>query len=123
MQKTPIVIHERDIPRTDVANSPGAVIQVLLGPEQDMPRFYTRMFTLAPGASIARHGHDTIEHEQVMLEGRMKLTVGDAVFIVEPGHAMYLPPGVAHSYENVGDTPVRFICCIPSGIPYTTDFF
>ena len=52
----------------------------------------------------------------------MKLTVGDETHILTPGHVMYLPKGLPHSYENIGDTPVRFVCCIPADLPCTTNF-
>lgn len=120
-QKT-IVKHVKDVPSVDVPNSPGATIQVMLGDNEKMPRFHTRIFTLTPGTIIAKHQHDTIEHEQIMLEGKMKLTVANQEYIVEPGNVMYLPSGLAHSYENIGKTDVRFVCCIPAQMPYTTDF-
>jgi len=122
MVKKPIIAHTDDIPSADVPRSPGATIQVVLGDKEGMPHFHTRIFTLAPNTIIPSHQHDTIEHEQVMLEGTMKLTVGDETHIVKPGNVMYLPSGVPHAYENIGDTTVRFVCCIPAHLPYTTDF-
>lgn len=122
MSTKPIIVHIDDVASVDVPRSPGATIKVILGDKEEMPRFHTRIFTLTPGAFIAEHQHDTIEHEQVMLEGTMKLTVGKNEYIVESGNVMYLPAGLPHSYENIGDTPVRFVCCIPAHLPYRTDF-
>ncbi|MBN2530706.1 MAG: cupin domain-containing protein [Deltaproteobacteria bacterium] len=122
MSNTPIVTHVDNVPDVDVPRSKGATIKVILGDKEGMPHFHTRIFTLAPGTVIASHHHDTIEHEQVMLEGTMKLTVGDEIHVVKPGNVMYLPKGLPHSYENIGDTPARFVCCIPANLPYTTNF-
>lgn len=122
MSDKPIIVHVNNVQSTDVPRSKGATIQVILGDREGMPHFHTRIFTLAPGTVIASHHHDTIEHEQVMLEGTMKLTVGTEEHIVTPGNVMYLPPGLPHSYENIGDTPVRFVCCIPAHLPYSTHF-
>ena len=122
MSDNPIIVNVKDVPDNDVPRSEGATIKVILGDKEKMPNFHTRIFTLAPGTVIPAHHHDTIEHEQVMLEGTMKLTVGDETHIVKPGDVMYLPKGLPHSYENIGDTPVRFVCCIPANLPYTTNF-
>ncbi|MBN2719324.1 MAG: cupin domain-containing protein [Deltaproteobacteria bacterium] len=122
MSDKPIIVNVADVPDNDVPRSKGATIKVMLGDKEGMPHFHTRIFTLEPGTVIAGHHHDTIEHEQVMLEGIMKLTVGDEVHVVKPGDVMYLPKGLAHSYENIGDSPVRFVCCIPALLPYSTVF-
>ncbi|MBN2341338.1 MAG: cupin domain-containing protein [Deltaproteobacteria bacterium] len=119
---TPIIVHVNDVPSSDVPRSPGATIQVMLGNKENMPRFHTRIFTLQPGTVIPAHQHDVIEHEQVMLEGTMKLTVGGVEHVVTAGNVMYLPAGVPHSYENIGEEIVRFVCCIPAKLPYSTDF-
>ena len=118
----PIIRNIDEVESMAVPRSEGATIKVLLGEKEKMPNFYTRIFTLEPGAKIPKHVHDTIEHQQVMLEGTMVLTINDKPYTVVPGNVMYIPKKASHSYENAGETQVRFVCVIPSAIEYTTDF-
>jgi quercetin dioxygenase-like cupin family protein len=106
----------------EVERSRGASIQVLLGPDDGVPRFVTRCFTLAPGGRIPCHRHATIEHEQVVLEGEMTLGLDDDVVRLRGGDCIFIPAGVAHWYENHGDTKVRFLCMVPLTDGYETEW-
>ena len=61
-----------------------------------------------PGASYGLHTHP---HEQfsVLLQGRLRLTVGDDVREIGPGDMWYAPANVAHGGEILGDEAVVFI--------------
>ena len=106
----------------DVPRSPGVTIQVVLGPTDEMPNFYMRIFTIPPGARIPAHSHDIIEHEQLVLEGEMHITMDGQERIAGAGDAVYFPAGCVHSYENRGEIPVRFLCMIPATKDYSTDW-
>jgi quercetin dioxygenase-like cupin family protein len=56
------------------------------------------------GAVVPRHSHP---HEQggILLKGKMELTIGDDVRVVEPGAMYLIPPNVAHKAIAV-DGPV-----------------
>ena len=105
-----------------VERSPGASIQVLLGPTDEMPNYYTRRFTLEPGAKIPSHMHDDIEHQQVILEGEMMVILDGKELIAKEGDVVYLPPKAFHSYENHGSLPCRFLCIIPAVTNYKTEW-
>jgi len=105
-----------------VENSRGATIQVLLGPEDGVPNFVTRRFTLEPGGRIPAHRHDSIEHEQVVLEGEMVLGLDDREVVARAGDCVFIPAGVAHWYENRGSAPVRFLCIVPRTAEYQTEW-
>ena len=105
-----------------VARSRGAAIQVLIGPADGAANFVTRRFTLAPGGRIPRHRHDTIEHEQVMLDGAMVLGLGDREVEVRAGDAIFIPSGTAHWYENRSDRPALFLCIVPTTAEYRTEW-
>lgn len=120
---SPYVVRSIDsVQRQEVERSRGASIQVLLGPDDRVPNFATRCFTLAAGGRIPRHRHATIEHEQVMLEGEMVLGLDDEVVTVRAGDCMLIPAGVAHWYENRSETPVRFLCMVPLTDEYQTEW-
>ena len=49
------------------------------------------------------------EQTSVVIQGRMRLTVGDEVREVGPGDMWVAPPNVPHGGEILGDEPVIFI--------------
>jgi quercetin dioxygenase-like cupin family protein len=110
-------VSEQPVPRTR-----GTTIQILIGPAEGAPNFVTRRFTIAPGGRIPCHRHDTIEHEQVMLEGEMVLGLGQNERTVRAGDSIFIPEGVAHWYENRGTAPVRFLCIVPNTDDYRTEW-
>jgi quercetin dioxygenase-like cupin family protein len=61
-----------------------------------------------PGGVYPQHSHP---HGQisVLLQGRMRLTVGDEVAEIGPGDMWYAPANVSHGGELLGDDPVVFI--------------
>ncbi len=105
-----------------VARTRGASMQVLLGPMEGTPNFITRRFTLAPGGRIPAHRHDTIEHEQVVLEGEMVMGLDEREVTARAGDCLFIPAGVAHWYENRNEVPVRFLCIVPRTDDYQTEW-
>ena len=105
-----------------VERTRGARIEILLGPEEGVPNFATRRFTVDPGGRIPCHRHDAIEHEQVILEGSMVIGLDDREVEVAAGDCVFIPAGVAHWYENRGDGPVRFLCVVPMTADYQTEW-
>lgn len=61
-----------------------------------------------PGSTYAPHSH---AHDQfsVLLEGRMRLTVGDETREIGPGDVWHAPAHVVHGGELLGDGAVVFI--------------
>ena len=121
-KESPIVKRAGSVAALEVAKSVGAHLRVLLGPDDGMPRFYMREFTLDPGGRIPEHSHDAIEHEQFVVAGELTISLGGEVRTIGPGHCIYIPAGCAHWYENRGADECRFLCLIPAGIAYSTDW-
>lgn len=105
-----------------VERARGAEIEVVLGPDDGVPHFVTRRITISPGGRIPRHRHDTIEHEQVVLEGVMVVGLDDVEHVARAGDCLFIPPGTAHWYENRGHVPVRFLCVVPMTEDYQTEW-
>lgn len=87
-------------------------IQVLISSEEG-PNFAMRRFVMGPGGSIPCHTN-TVEHEQFVLHGQAKIGIGDDVFEVKKGNVVFIPEGVPHWYQNVGNEPFEFLCVIPN---------
>lgn len=77
------------------------------------PHFSLRKFTMQPGGGMPRHTN-TVEHEQYVLRGRGRIGIGDEVFDVETDDVVFIPAGVPHWYEAVGDGPFEFLCAVPN---------
>ena len=105
-----------------VERSRGTTIQILLGPEEGVPNFATRRFTIQPDGRIPCHRHEYIEHEQVVLEGSMVIGLDKREATVSAGDCVFIPAGVAHWYENRGEIPVRFLCVVPMTEDYQTEW-
>jgi len=87
--------------------------QVLLGEADGTPHFAMRRFTMGEGGGMPRHTNQ-VEHEQYVLRGRARITIGDAVHEVGPDDVLYIPAGMPHSYE-VTEGPFEFLCMVPNG--------
>jgi quercetin dioxygenase-like cupin family protein len=122
MNKDYLVRAIADVPAVAAAGAEGASMQVLLGPDEGMTGFYTRLFTLAPGGLIPEHRHPTVEHQQVVTEGEMVLLTEEGERAVRAGDAVYLPPNRYHGYENRTDSPAKFVCIIPATEGYDTEW-
>ncbi|HYQ40136.1 MAG TPA: cupin domain-containing protein [Pseudomonas sp.] len=66
--------------------------------------------TYPPGADT---GRDMLRHEGeeagMLVEGRLELTVGDAVFILETGDSYYFRSDQPHRFRNPFEQPARLI--------------
>lgn len=106
------VKHVSQVPSQPVANARDTSIQVLIS-AQEAPHFAMRRFVMQPGGGMPRHTN-TVEHEQYVLRGRARIGIGEEVYEVKPGDVVFIPQGVPHWYENIGDEPFEFLCLIPN---------
>ena len=91
----------------------GVAMKMLLSPEES-PNFAMRNFTIDAGGYMPLHTN-TVEHEQYVLGGRAKVTIGDETFEAGAGDILLIPAGVPHSYETLGDEAYSFLCLVPKG--------
>jgi len=124
MSHTPIaVVRSQDaVEAIAVPRCRGTTMKVLLGPENGVPNFITRQFSIEPGGRIPCHRHDHIEHEQVVLEGSMVIGLDRREAEVRPGDCVFIPAGIDHWYENRGPDAVRFMCVVPRTDDYQTEW-
>lgn len=108
----PTVRRADAVPVKAVAAGTATEIQVLLGPAEGAPNFALRRFRMGAGGGMPRHTNE-VEHEQYVLAGRARITVGDDVHEVAAGHTLYIPARVPHSYEVV-EAPFEFLCIVPN---------
>ena len=108
----PRVKRTESVPSTVVLAGTAAAVQVLLGPADGAPNFALRKFSMGAGGGMPLHTN-AVEHEQYVLGGRAEVRVGDEVHTVRAGHALFIPAGVAHSYQVI-EAPFEFLCIVPN---------
>jgi len=91
----------------------GASRQVPIGKADGAPNFSIRVFTLEPGGHTPHHQHDS-EHLNYILEGRGAVMEGETPRAVKAGDFVLVEPGEKHQYRNTGDSPLVFMCMVPS---------
>ena len=69
--------------------------------------------SLAPGASIGLHTHETNSEIVYLLTGRGKALIDGGEERIAAGQCHYCPKGHAHSLVNDGDAPLTFFAVVP----------
>lgn len=64
-----------------------------------------------PGGKTLKHRHLVSEELYHITAGRGLMTLGDAVFEVNPGDTVCIAPGTPHCVETIGDKPLVLLCC------------
>jgi len=100
------------VERRPVAAGTATEMQLLVGPADGAPNFALRRFLMGEGGGMPLHTN-LVEHEQYVLTGRARITVGDRVHEVAAGNTLYIPAGVPHAYEVV-EAPFEFLCVVPN---------
>jgi quercetin dioxygenase-like cupin family protein len=108
----PVVRRAESVPGTAVIAGTATSVQVLLGPADGAPNFALRKFSMGAGGGMPLHTN-AVEHEQYVLGGSAEVRVGDRVHAVRAGHTLFIPAGVAHSYQVV-EAPFEFLCIVPN---------
>ena len=70
---------------------------------------------LSSGCQTTPHRHIRTEEIYYILEGRGRIRIGQETMTVEVGDAIAIPPGHSHQITNLGDVPLRFLCCCAPG--------
>lgn len=97
---------------TEVKAGTKTTMQVLIS-AHEAPNFAMRRFEIQPGGGMPLHVN-SVEHEQIVLGGRGRVVLGDDVYEVEKDDILFIPAGLKHSYESVGNEPFVFICSVPN---------
>ncbi len=72
---------------------------------------------IAPGEGPPLHVHPEMDEVWYVLEGRFRVKLDDKTEDAEPGTFVFIPRGVAHTWQNVGDAPGRFLAIVtPAGL-------
>ena len=108
------MIHKKvsDVAAQDVEAGADTTIQVLIDSDE-APDFAMRRFVMKPGGGMPMHTN-LVQHEQYVLQGRAKVRIGDQEIEVAKDDVVFIPAGVPHAYESVGDKDFVFLCMVPN---------
>jgi quercetin dioxygenase-like cupin family protein len=112
LEETMPVKHVKDVPAQAVKNGDLTSIQVLIS-AQEGPHFAMRRFVMEPGGGMPNHTN-TVEHEQYVLQGHAMIGIGGEKIEVKTGDVVFIPEGVPHWYQNIGEENFEFLCIIPN---------
>jgi len=68
---------------------------------------------MEPGGGMPKHTN-TVEHEQYVLKGKARVGIGEKVFEVNAGDAVFIPEGVPHWYKADETRGFEFLCIVPN---------
>lgn len=81
-----------------------------IGPENSPSRNLTvGVATFPPGSTPPGHIHDEQEETVYIVSGRGRLVTPAGVAELEPGTAVYIPMGLHHATESLGDEPLQLV--------------
>jgi quercetin dioxygenase-like cupin family protein len=83
----------------------GTVTEKRLMRSMELEGYDVLVYTYRAGASFPPHEHPRPKCDAV-LEGTLRITVGDRVFELTAGDRLYLPAGTRHAAEVVGEKTV-----------------
>ena len=102
----------QDLPKEKMEAGEKTYKQVLISAEE-APHFAMRRFIIEVGGFMPKHTN-TVEHEQLVLRGAAEIGLGDKIYQVQKDDVVFIPKGVPHWYQNIGDEPFEFLCLVPN---------
>ena len=105
------IINEKDVKEFELRKegAKGVKVKYLLHAGIGAKNIQLRIFTIEPKGSTPQEQHEH-EHEVFILEGKGKILSKDKEFIIKEGDAVFIESFEPHKIENIGDTPLRFLC-------------
>jgi quercetin dioxygenase-like cupin family protein len=79
---------------------------------------------IAPGDGPPLHAHEGEDESWVVLGGELRFRLGEELRRAPAGSFVFVPRGVPHCFQNVGDAPARILVLFtPSGMERFFDRF
>ncbi len=101
------IIKEQEI---QALKLPGRDWKKLISPEvSGCKNMIMGLVIFPPGSDPGQHQHEIEEEIVYVVSGRGETKIGDEVFPLEPGMAVFTEPGVPHGVKTLGDEPLVLI--------------
>jgi quercetin dioxygenase-like cupin family protein len=86
----------------------GSVMHEVITDKDGAPNFAMRVIEVEKGSSTSSHDHPW-EHEVLILSGRAIVKGEQGDVEIDKDSVVYIPPNEHHSFESIGDEPLRFV--------------
>ena len=106
-----------------VENPAGGILTFKVLGEQSRESLTAADTAAAPGEGPPLHVHREQDELILLLDGAMRIRLGDSVVDAGPGSCVFIPRGTPHTWQNVGATPVRFFITITPASSGFEQFF
>jgi mannose-6-phosphate isomerase-like protein (cupin superfamily) len=107
---TKLVVRMGDVQGYSPANHHGTLNHRLIAPETVGPTPIEVLHGhLQPGGLAQPHAHPGIAQVCYLLEGRARVSCRGVTEEMGPGDSCFFPADEEHSFEVIGDTPVRVL--------------
>lgn len=107
--EVPAVIHKPGQGERHAAGSSSEVVIKATGADT-AGSFFLGETVVGPGfPGPPLHRHEALHDMFYVLDGTLNLQVEKRDHELEPGTFACIPPGVAHTFRNAGEAPVRFL--------------
>lgn len=104
-----VVVDPDSAPRREMQLERGYAIQ-LIDQDAGSRQLDLHVNVLKAGGVVGPyHMHTNAENAYYILEGKVRVNIDGELHDLEPGWAMFVPPGVPHSAENIGDGEARLV--------------
>jgi quercetin dioxygenase-like cupin family protein len=99
-----------DVNTCTVYHLPGRDWYYLLGPQNSQARNLAFGLAEFPGGTLAAaHSHAAEEEIIYILAGQGAILAGEQQVALQPGVAVFIPPGLVHQIRVDGDEPLKLV--------------
>lgn len=97
---------------TPYVTKDGSVIRELIHPDRDRNVGQSLAEAIIPVAGrTLLHKHLASEEIYYIVQGSGLMRLGTEQFEVQTGDSIVIAPATVHNVENLGDVPLRILCC------------
>ena len=96
---------------------PGELMTFLITGEETNGAFFLAEISVVPGAGTPPHIHHREDESFHILEGSLTIQVGGDTITASAGDFVFLPRGIAHSFQSTGTSNARALVLLaPAGL-------
>jgi quercetin dioxygenase-like cupin family protein len=120
----PEPVFERPDERAGLSNPVGGYVDIKLRGDRSGGSLTAFETLVAPGQGPPLHTHAAEDETLFVLEGRVRFKLGDEMHTGDVGSFVFVPRGIPHTFQNVGDDRARMLIHFtPSGMERFFDAF
>ncbi|MGA2763346.1 MAG: cupin domain-containing protein [Spirochaetia bacterium] len=93
------------------ATRPNVTVRRFISRKENSSNMELRYFELGPGATSNHESHN-YEHAVLVLRGRGTIRLGEEIFPIRFGDAVFVGSGDVHQFQAAADDCLGFLCAV-----------